>query len=168
MFIRARIVRLCQSNTCQQCSYQPKLSETISDHTFITGIIRNYVSTPLVTPTLIRWGLSDHMRPKHVTVEWQWISHSIPVLISCDRHQSSSNSYALLLPKSKKSILSTCTLLLADKYISCNSILQTNMFTILDCIHGMYERCQFKMSLLGWCEFLAWDITESSYVYTIS
>jgi len=59
-----------------------ELSEIMSECTFIARIIRDYVRASLVRATLIRPGLSDHIRATLVTVEWRWIHSSVAVPVS--------------------------------------------------------------------------------------
>ena len=66
---------------------EPRMSQTISDHTFIARIVRDYVRATLVRATLVRAtsirpGLSDHIRATLVTVGWWWISGSVALPVS--------------------------------------------------------------------------------------
>jgi len=96
----------------------PELSEIISEHTFIAGNVRDYLSAILVRATLIRPGLSDHIRAALDTVEWWWIPGSVAEPISWERYRSSQDGCLLPIYISNQVILSMCTLPIVDERVS--------------------------------------------------
>jgi len=172
-FIAAGIVRSCQSTLVRAMLFgarivwdharatlvratlvtgsllEPKLWETVSEHTFIAGIIRDNVQATLNKATLIWPGLLDHSRAAHLTVEWRWLPGSVAWSISWVRYRSSQDGRLLLIFKSNQVILSMYTLPLVDEHISSVCLLHPNMLPNGDC---NLRTCYFEITLLEWWE----------------
>jgi len=133
MWIRAGIVRdyvramLVRATHVRVTLSVPELSETISEGTFISQIVRDCVTATLVSATLIRPGLSDHIIAALVMVEWRWIPGSVALPSSWARYRSSHDGRWLLIYKSSQEIISMCTLTLVVEHISSVHLHNVNM-----------------------------------------
>jgi len=129
--------RACQSHTCQSHSSEGELSETMSEtmseHTFIAGIIRDIVRAILLSATWNRLGLSDHIRATFVTIDPQWISRRTAVPISWAWYGSSLDGCILLIYRWNQVILIICTVPLVDEHVLSVLWLCSNMLCVIYC-----------------------------------